>query len=237
MNPIRRIVGKLAHFYYMRNALRKEFKGSILMLHWIEDDENSNLGLYKITRSQFELFLNVINQKNVIRLENWEKENNFYAISIDDVPENFYKNAFPLLKKARLPFTIFVNISLLNTEGYISKQQLQEMASCDLCTVGSHGVSHDEYQKLNREDAVKDLMESKKILEEIIKKPVILFAFPYGSFYACGFRYKHLVTDVYKYGFGTVACNITKQKNLPDYFLPRINVTKNFIDNLLNETS
>ena len=165
-----------------------------------------------------------LKSKNTIRLENWEREEDFYALTIDDVPENFYYNAYPLLKEASIPFTLFVNVSLLNKDGFITKEQLVEMSKCELCTIGSHGVSHGEFALFSWKQALRDLKDSKCELEQIIGKPVEMFAFPYGSYYACGYANKHLAGDVYKYAFGTVACPITKPSLLKIYYLPRINV-------------
>ena len=61
---------------------------------------------------------------------------------------------------------------------------------------------------------------------------VELFAYPYGSYYACGYTHKHLAETIYKYAFGTVACPITKPSLLNNYFLPRINADVEFINNI-----
>ena len=103
---------------------------------------------------------------------------------------------------------------------------LKEMADSELCTVGSHGWKHEFFYKFNKKGIRQDLESSKKHLESLIGMSVELYAFPYGSFYACGLKHKHLVSDYYKYGFGTVAVPITNPSLLPKYFLPRINVTE-----------
>lgn len=206
------------------------------MLHWVGDEKlDEEQESYRLSTKQFSIFLSSLKDKNLIRLENWEIERDFYAISIDDVPESFYHNAFPLLKEAGVPFTLFVNTSLLDTYGYISTEQLKEMSENEWCTVGSHGVSHGFYHKLNKVQAMDELRQSKITIESIVGKPVELFAFPYGSFSACGFKNKYLVTEVYKYGFGTVACPITEPLTLPKYFLPRINVNKMYFESFLEK--
>ena len=106
------------------------------------------------------------------------------------------------------------------------------MSQCDLCTVGSHGVNHGEYALLKKGDALRDLKESKRVLEQLIGKPVEMYAFPYGSYYACGYANKYLAGDVYKYAFSTIACPITKPLLLKRFFLPRINVNVEFINSL-----
>lgn len=203
------------------------------MLHWIGDEkQDEETEPFRLSIGLFRVFLKWLKKQNVIHLVDWEKSLDFYALTIDDVPENFYMKAFPLLKEERIPFTLFVNVSLLGKEGYITKEQLVEMSQCPLCTVGSHGVGHGEYALLDKKEAKDDLVSSKRELEMIIGKPVEMFAFPYGSYYACGYRNKHIAGEVYKYAFGTVACPITEPSLLKSYFLPRINVDEKLIDNL-----
>lgn len=203
------------------------------MLHWVgDDDQGEEMEPFRITTQQCIKLLQWIKTKNVVRLENFVGEKDFYALTIDDVPENFYKNAYPLIKETEIPFTLFVNVSLLNKSGYITTAQLKEMSESPFCTVGSHGVSHTFFAEMKEEEALADLEKSKSQLESLIGKKVELYAFPYGSYYACGFRNKHLVNNVYKYGFGTVACPITEPMLLNKYFLPRINVSEKFLRKL-----
>lgn len=233
MNPIKRIIGKLSHLFYIYTAKCFATRGKVFMLHWVGDELlDAEHEPYRISTNQFHKLIQWLKLRNIIRLESWEQEKNFYALTIDDVPENFYRNAFPLLKEAGIPFTLFVNVSLLDKEGFITKNQLLEMSRCEFCSIGSHGVSHGEYTLLNKVAALKDLKESKNELERLIGKPVEMYAYPFGSYYACGYSNKHLAGEVYKYGFGTVACPITKPLLLKQYFLPRINVDVEFVNSI-----
>lgn len=233
MNPFRRVICKFVQLFFEILSTKRKHKGTILMLHWVGDDENGNP--YHISKEKFRALLQWLKAKNMIRLENWENESDFYALTIDDVPENFYHNAFPVLKEMGVPFTIFVNVSLLDKEGYLSSEQLKEIANSKLCTVGSHGVKHELYHEMTATEARKDLEESRKRLEGLIGSRVDMYAFPYGSYYACGFRHRSLVEKVYKYGFSTVATFVTEPLTLPKYFMPRINVDTCFIKKLSHE--
>ncbi|MBD3589418.1 polysaccharide deacetylase family protein [Bacteroides sp. GM023] len=233
MSLIRKVTCKLSHIYYERLSIKRHAVGKVLMLHWVDDNaKESEISPYHISTEGCRKLLKWLNGQNTIRLENWEQEKDFYALSIDDVPENFYHNVYPLLKEMEIPFTIFVNTTLLDGRGYITVDQLKEIARCPLCTVGSHGVSHSLYYKMSANEALKDLQKSKKILETIIDCPVEMYAFPYGSYYACGYQNKFLVMKVYKYGFGTIGAPITFPNTLPNYYLPRINVDCEFIKNI-----
>lgn len=234
MKFVRRAVGKLMHIFQICVAKFFSTEGRVLMLHWVGNEvQDDGTEPYRISVAQFERFVLWLKNKKIIRLEQWEIEHDFYALTIDDVPENFYLNAYPILKRAAIPFTIFVNVSLLDQAGFITTEQLVEMAQCELCTIGSHGISHGEYALLDKEQVVSDLKNSKTILENIINKPVELFAFPYGSYYACGYSNKHLAGEIYDYAFGTVSCPITRPSFLKKYFLPRINVDVNLLNSIL----
>lgn len=226
------IICKCMHLLNVFAASIFPTKGHVYMLHWVSDEVmHDEKEPFRISVLQFNKFLSRINNK-IIKLEDWESNNSFCAITIDDVPESFYVNAYPILKEQNIPFTIFVNVSLLDTGGYITREQLQEMSECECCTVGSHGINHIMYAGLSREEALKELKGSKEILESIIKGKVNIYAFPYGSYYACGFRNKKIATQVYKYAFGTVGCPVTKPMMFKNYFLPRINVDTKYIDSM-----
>lgn len=229
MDIFRRIISKFSHSYLIKKSARRTPVGKVLMFHSIEGSEDE----FNISTDEFRQVLERLIGRNVIDLANWESEQNFIALTIDDVPETFYKYAYPLLKEYRMPFTIFVSTSLLDTDGFISTEQLKEMAADPLCTVGSHGHNHSYYYKMTKEEALNDLISSKALLEGLIAKGVTMYAFPYGSYYACGYTNKHLVTEVYKYGFGTICAQITKGVTLPKYFLPRMNVTSSNISELV----
>lgn len=231
---VRRIISKCCHLFHINVAKCFPSQGKVLMLHWVGNEIlDAKHEPFRISISQCRSLLQWLKEHNTIRLNNWENEKNFYALTIDDVPENFYLNAYPMLKNMGIPFTLFVNVSLLDKEGFISKEQLLEMSQCEFCTIGSHGVNHGEFTLLNKKQALQDLQDSKHILEQIIGKPVELYAYPYGSYYACGYRNKHLARDVYKYAFGTVACPITVPLLLKKYFLPRIIVDVKFFNKFL----
>ena len=49
-------------------------------------------------------------------------------------------------------------------------------------TIGSHGLTHIRLNQVPEDVALKEIKDSKKILESITKKKVSLFSFPHGEF-------------------------------------------------------
>lgn len=199
------------------------------MFHSVGDSRHD----FNISVESFERFLVALKKDEVSRLEEWEKKDDFVCLTFDDVADSFYYNAYPLLKKYRIPFTIFVSCSLLDTKSYITTDMLQEIAECELSTIGSHGWSHSFYADLSKKNAIADLSSSKRKLEDVTHRTIDLYAFPYGSVYACGLKNKKQAGVVYKYGFGTIASPITKPSLLPHYFLPRIKVGEDNLDKII----
>lgn len=219
---VRRIIGKIYHRVFEVLAKVLKQRGCVYMFHSVGDPRHD----LNISIEYFERFLVSLNRDKIIRLEEWERKEGFACLTFDDVADSFYYNAYPLLKKYRIPFTIFVSCSLLDTEGFITTDMLREIAECELSTIGSHGWSHTFYADFSKEDAIADLSSSKRKLEELTHRSIEMYAFPYGSVYACGLKYKKQAGLVYKYGFGTIASPITKPLVLPNYYLPRIVVTE-----------
>lgn len=195
-------------------------RGRIYMLHHISEYDEK----FSISPSTLNNILRHSAGKSVT-IDEMDKSKDFIVFTIDDVPEDFYIYGFPIFKKYKIPFTIFVCTELLDKKGYLTTEQLRDIASSQLCTVGSHGLNHEHYKLMNNNERLHELKESKYILEFITGKEVNYFAFPYGSFYACGFRNKKLVTQYYKAGFSTIPAYIGNFKIVPRYFLPRLNLT------------
>lgn len=63
----------------------------------------------------------------------------------------------------------------------LSWEQISELASDPLCTIGAHTVSHASLPSLSDEEIRNELSEGKKKLEDRIKKPVKHFAYPFGN--------------------------------------------------------
>jgi peptidoglycan/xylan/chitin deacetylase (PgdA/CDA1 family) len=118
----------------------------------------------------------------------------YVAVTFDDGFENLLENAIPELQQRRIPSTIFVPTELLGKfppwSGTVSRTQNGRLMSVDqlktlpsnLVTIGSHGKTHPLLPSLNEETARSELSESRVKLEELLKRGITLFSFPYGAF-------------------------------------------------------
>ncbi len=140
------------------------------------------------------------------------------AITFDDGLEDLYTIAYPYLKEKGIPFTAFIATDFLDQPGYITTKQLIEMASDKTVTIGSHGVTHDCLNQLTKDEKRREIIESKKQLEDIIGKPVELFAYSHGEYDKECFEY--IDTYTYALSVNPLPLNFVTHK---DRAVPRIN--------------
>lgn len=114
-------------------------------------------------------------------------EANSVVITFDDGDESIYKNAYPIIKKLNIPVTIFLYSDYPGKGGF-TWEQAKEMSDNGI-SFGSHTKSHviltdklkGEIEEKYIERIRSELVDSKKIIEENIKKEVKYLAYPYGQ--------------------------------------------------------
>jgi len=105
------------------------------------------------------------------------------GISIDVAYRSVYEHAWPRLKAAGLPFTLFVDVRPLDGryKGYMSWDQVRELARAGV-TIGNQTLNHKRLPTLDAA-AVRAEIEGAgaRIAAETGAKPT-LFAYPYGEY-------------------------------------------------------
>jgi len=115
------------------------------------------------------------------------------AITFDDGYKDNFTHAFSILKKYRIPATVFIIVKEVGRmqQDRLSWGQIREMQACGLVTIGSHAMGPDPLtniyksnpSKYNLEAYFKEqVYDSRKILEEQLQRPVDLFSYPEGRF-------------------------------------------------------
>ncbi len=149
-------------------------------------------------------------------------------ITIDDGYLSGYETAWPILKKFRYPFTMFIYINYIGSGGKsISWDQLGELRDAGV-DIESHTYSHShltspgygvdattkarvqkDIQTLGREGWLhKEIVDSKKTLEKNLGIKVDAFAYPYGT----GSNDPHIRQVVKEAGY-EVAFNVYGRRN------------------------
>jgi len=145
----------------------------------------------------------------------------FAVVTFDDVPDNFYTNAYPFLKQERIPFILFVTTSFIDKPGYLSKEQILDLDKDELCTIGGHTLTHPMLRKVN--NSFEELSESKKILESLLGHEVDYMAYPYGRQSSVSTKVMKEVKEAgYKCAFGTIQSPISDTSSKNMFYIPRI---------------
>lgn len=85
-------------------------------------------------------------------------------------------------------------------------QQIEEMSTNPLCTIGGHTVSHPSFVSLSEQEIRSEIEECVKIIENHIGKRVCHFAYPYGSLNEVNER-EYKIAE--QYGFKTIMTTIS----------------------------
>ena len=145
----------------------------------------------------------------------------FAVVTFDDVPDNFYSNAYPILKERSIPFILFITTGFVGKPGYLSEEQIIYLDKDPLCTIGAHTLTHPMLRRVKNIN--EELIKSKQILEESLGHKVNYMAYPFGRQSSVS---KKVMKEAEKAGylcaFGTIQSLITdiSTKNL--FYIPRI---------------
>ena len=145
-------------------------------------------------------------------------------LTVDDSFTSFYENAWPILKKDKIPFILFVNTESVGTGGYMTWEQIKEIASYKFVHIGNHSHSHDYLVDKNDEEIKNDIKISIDILNEKLNYRTEFFAYPFGEYKN---SFKEIVKELgFKYGFGQHSGVMDKTKD--KFELPRFPINEKY---------
>ncbi len=145
-------------------------------------------------------------------------------LTIDDGLLSFYQNAWPLLKRKKIPFILFINTREIGTFNYMNWEQIKELYNDENVEIGNHSHSH-EYLVDEKEEIIKDDIEkSIKIFKENLGKNSEFFSYPFGEY---SLNFKKIIKELgFKFAFGQHSGVIDETK---DYWeLPRFPINEKY---------
>lgn len=114
-------------------------------------------------------------------------------LTFDDGYENFFLNAWIVLKKFNFKSEVFLITDYIGETNkwdslkeqnyrHLSWPQIKEMQESSLVHFQSHTKTHPKLAKTSLNHAKKEIIESKQIIEQELGLPVHFFSYPYGSY-------------------------------------------------------
>jgi peptidoglycan/xylan/chitin deacetylase (PgdA/CDA1 family) len=183
---IKLYLGRIISFFFGLFKIKNKNIFRILTYHSIGDDvpEDDN-GLYNLSEDKFYKQMKYLydNNYNVCSLNNIKK--NCICITFDDGFLNNLIKALPILEKFKFDFTVFVSPDLIinnNNNLYMTTNDLINLSNYDNVIIGGHSYHHKRLGIMSTNQAEIEIYKCKNWLEKLLKKEIIHFSFPYGSY-------------------------------------------------------
>lgn len=105
------------------------------------------------------------------------------GITIDDAALSVFTEAWPRLRNAGFPFTVFVSTDALDQghAGIMSWDQLRTLAGAGV-TIGNHGAAHAHMWRQSDAENRTDIAKAQRRIVEELGVPPTLFAYSYGEY-------------------------------------------------------
>jgi peptidoglycan/xylan/chitin deacetylase (PgdA/CDA1 family) len=145
------------------------------------------------------------------------------GLSVDDAYRSAYDVAWPLLRRANMPFTIFVSTDSVGNKDMMTWDQLRELKRAGN-SIGGHTASHPHMPALTEGKNRAELDKSKRAYETEIGEVPKIFAYPYGEY---TLALNSLVTEFgYVAAFGQHSGAIGTKSDF--FFLPRFAMNETY---------
>ena len=195
-----------------------------------------NESKYPSTNIQMEIFENQIeiiqnynykfyNPNDLIEKFSVPRLKKKILITIDDGFESFYLEAWPYLKKNKIPFILFISTEPVGKRGYMTWNQIREIEAEEYAFIGHHSHSHGYLIDETDEKFVLDIEQSNKIFFKELGYIPNLFSYPFGEYSKFMRDY---ISKNFKFAFGQHSGVIDKNKD--KFELPRFPINENYGD-------
>lgn len=157
------------------------------------------------------------------------------VITFDDAYRSVCDTAWPVLKRRKLPFTLFVSTEpmILESSTQCSWEALIQIHKSGLLTIGNHSHHHAHLLELARDKSKEDwrkevinhIVVTQEIIDDKFGSHEKIFAYPYGEYNE---ELKSIIKDLGYVAFGQQSGAIGKDSDF--YALPRFSLSGNYAD-------
>src|ERR1700674_980205 len=130
------------------------------------------------------------------------------VITFDDGYADLYTAAFPILSAHDFKAVAYIVSGFIGQPRYATADQIVQMDHNGV-EIASHTVNHADLAKSSAGNVWRELVESKRSLEQLLGHQVLDFAYPSGKFNA------HVVSAVRQAGYDTAVTTLTSVDHSP----------------------
>jgi len=187
---------------------------------------NIQMGVFK---SQIEIIQNSgYNFNNPSKFKkNFKKPKQYkeILITIDDAFLSFYLEAWPYLKKNKIPFILFVSTEPVGKKGYMTWDQIREVEAEEFVFIGHHSHTHGYLIDGSKNEFTKDIEKANEIFLNELNYIPKLFSYPFGEYSKFMRDY---ISQNFEFAFGQHSGVIDMNKD--KFELPRFPINENYGD-------
>lgn len=143
------------------------------------------------------------------------------VLTFDDGYQDAFDVVFPVLKKYELSGVFYLIVNKIGTPGYLTWDEIVRMQA-DGMSFGSHTLSHPDLRNLSIINLEKEVVESKKILEQKLGKEITDFCYPSGKYNS------DVLKEVQAAGYKTAVTTVSGVSILKSdpYLIKRLRITQ-----------
>jgi len=152
------------------------------------------------------------------------KDKKKILLTIDDAFKSFYEQAWPILKKNKIPFILFINTREIGSSGYMNWKQIKEISKEKFVHIGNHSFSHDYLVDKTKSEISNDISLAITDLKKNLGYNTPFFSYPFGEY---SNELKNIVKNFgFKYAFGQHSGVVDETKNF--FELPRFSINEKY---------
>ncbi len=159
---------------YAEHLVQGAISGTMIVLnfHCIARSKRESAngeGDVHVDPQQFAEILDVVRGRSNVR------------VTFDDGNRSDVSQALPELVRHGLRAEFFVCAGRIGTPGFLGEDDVRELRQADM-SVGSHGMDHVRWRRLDPAGIEREIVDAKQILEDTLQAPVDAAACPFGSY-------------------------------------------------------
>lgn len=185
----------LSLFFFRICGVGNFKKIPILMYHSVTETITQKVHPYYCTEISPETFycqLEILKKKGfsvvplseLPRIQKNHDNKKYVVITFDDGYEDFFKNAYPILKTFNMPATVFIPAEMIDKGKSLDGKRLMSWDQIRECSTGSiefgsHSLIHGKLIDMHRDQIRNELAVSKELIEKQLGTKINSFSFPY----------------------------------------------------------